>query len=235
MVQCRKFGINLFLANHTNSQLRERDQDIHRVVFNNTKLKFYFNAQDEEEIRELQQLSKTASQYLLSWTSAPFISPYFNIDDEMRRTGPRAFVQNLPAGAEQSSETWREQRGPSLELNDILDVDARKGRYFLIVREGNVHTDPFPVDGCYLLSKEAHEAAKIRPLPLRPQPSSQLLQQRVATALEGSISQPNLPATPTEDSPYQEALERLWRSVNERLLTAGLPKPPKKTKDPGGV
>jgi hypothetical protein len=118
LAQSRKFGISMFLANQSTSQLKNRDLSLADVVFEGTVVKQYFTCL-EDDIRRLQSISKEAPMKLGSTSAAPF-------------------------GMAVSSST-REVMAPILERNKILDVTYSLGKSFVCINDGSGHREPVEV------------------------------------------------------------------------------------------
>jgi hypothetical protein len=113
LAQSRKFGLSMFLANQSTSQLETRDLSLSQVVFEGTAVKQYFTCLDED-VPIIQSLSKDKIKVLGGASKQRF----------------------------SQTTTTRETIVPALERDTILDVTYTFGRSFLCVNDGSGHREP---------------------------------------------------------------------------------------------
>src|SRR5206468_1879984 len=118
LAQSGKFGLTLIMANQTTSQLENRDTSLAQVVFDNTHVKQYFTVTTEEDIRQLQLLSKERKVLIEGWSSGP---------DPSRTVTAHAVLL------------------PRLRHNRILETSSRFGHSFLVLDDGDGHHEPIRI------------------------------------------------------------------------------------------
>jgi hypothetical protein len=233
LVQCRRFGLSLFLSHQDNNQLHDRDTALDRIVFTNTRTKMYFSITGQEETEELQSLSRTARVLLnvngTSWSTAKgkgtatgqsFTTSYHNSNTDSRT---RTETTQTSTGGSRGT---KEEIRPELEVNDILAVDGTEGQFFLTVKSGRGHTQPLPVQGLHVVNPQAHGAAFDKPLPLRTTPLAQG-NSTPKRPSDSSLAQPPEPGSaPGPSDRRQQQLAALRERVRERLMcdALGLPR-----------
>lgn len=248
----RKAGINLCLVNQQNSQLKNRDIDLHSVVFSTAKLKMYFNFQGEEEISELMTLSKSATRMLHSYSTSESTgnslaqssgtSTGITWDDAgwFLASRPDSHTRSVTEGhsetrsqGESTGVTATEHIMPVLDVNDVLEVDAVEGRFFLMVRNGQGHQQPLAVDGQHVIPRDLYERYQNLPLPQRPKHPEDMYgyaipsgsPQRSSRRLKKKEPMPKL-----QDPGRRSLLVDLWQRVEAAL--GSLSVSPEKTTDP---
>lgn len=114
LAQSRKFGLSLFLANQSSSQLKNRDLSLADAVFEGCQVRQYYTVCGEEDTRVLQSLSK----------------------DKLKTLGGGT------ARGLQSSQSFRDIIVPSLERDQTLEVSSLFGRSYLVVNDGATFQPP---------------------------------------------------------------------------------------------
>lgn len=237
LVQCRKFQMSLFLCHQSLDQLETKDSTLDQIVAKNTSLRMFFTAEGQDEIDELQAMSRTARVILHGTTTQRseqettgnmrgFAYTRSHIDSSTRSsTASSAQSVGKSVGTNE-----REQIMPELEVNEIQEVSATDGQYFLVVNTGNGHMQPTPVQGLHLLLPASHLRASQLPLPKRPNPTTTgdslpASGEGTAETVEPVNSQLS---NPPRDPERQTKLAELWRAVEATLECAALAIVPKR-------
>ena len=127
LAQSRKFGVSLFLANQSTSQLENRDLSLADQVFEGTAVKQYFTSLGND-VAVLQSLSKDKLKYLIGEsgeakrTSHPIIVPKLDRDtilDVTFKFGRSFVVVNDGEG-----HAHPRNRGPNLGVREFESQNA---------------------------------------------------------------------------------------------------------------
>lgn len=210
LAQCRKFGLSLVLCHQTLSQLQNRDTALDDVVAKNTAVKLFFTAEGVDEVEELQAYSQT-ERVLLNGTTdtrtethttgsmqGEAVTKSSHSSTTRSSSNSQATAKGLASAVSQ-----REQIMPALDINEIQDVSATEGQFFLIMNTGRGHCQPQSVQGLHFLHAAVHHAIGNRPLPQRP-----------PTGL--------VAASPTPRPSPTKSTERRTRNAERQLLLAQL-------------
>jgi hypothetical protein len=106
LVESRKYGLGLILANQSNAQLRHQDTDLSGIVFQGTSVQQYFTV-DEDDLRMVQRMSGET--------------------DVLRQTISEGRVNTVSA-------TWA--REPALDTNIILEANGKRGDCLVRIIDG---------------------------------------------------------------------------------------------------
>jgi hypothetical protein len=236
LVQCRKFQMSMFLCHQSLDQLKTKDSTLDQIVAKNTSLRMFFTAEGQDEIDELQAMSRTTRVILHGKTTQRSEQETkgntrgyaFTVSQFNAATNSSA-VSSSQSRGESVGMNEREQIMPELEVNEIQDVSATDGQYFLVVNTGNGHMQPTAVQGLHLLLPASHFRAANMPLPKRPNtPSAGDTPEAIESIDKETAPAVPTPATPPRDPDRQQRLTQLWQAVEATLQWADLPIVPKR-------
>jgi hypothetical protein len=138
LVESRKYGLGLILANQSNAQLRHQDTDLSAIVLQGTSVQQYFTV-DEDDMRTLQRLSGEADVLRQSISEGRFTSV---------------------------STSWA--REPLLDTNVILEANGKRGDCLLRLLDGQGAAPFRQVQTLYPFSLAEYLDAHDKPLPRKP-------------------------------------------------------------------
>jgi hypothetical protein len=139
LAQSRKFGLSLFLANQSTSQLKNRDLSLADAVFEGCQVRQYYSVCGEEDTRVLQSLSK----------------------DKLKTLGGGT------ARGLQSSQSFRDIIVPSLERDQTLEVSSQFGRSYLVVNDGATFQPPIVLLQTHRFPDHSQKPMPLRPVAAR--------------------------------------------------------------------
>jgi hypothetical protein len=133
--QARSMKLHFILANQTIGQLKRNDLDLTEIVESCTAFKQSFRASDEASVKRLIESSGEGLYHSLSWTQ--LLSDAFDEEDDdylslgaARKDAPDRLVQGKV----------KEEAGPRLEKNTIIETSALPLASFVKFTEGSGYT-----------------------------------------------------------------------------------------------
>ncbi|MBI1349408.1 type IV secretion system DNA-binding domain-containing protein [bacterium] len=147
--QAREWGLAAVLSNQSIAQLKQPAFDLRNTVKQNTRVKFYFAMDDEQEMQSFSARSGDELAYLRSGFYAP------TLDEE----------PDLPM-----FEQWSHRLKPRVTTNDILKITDHPLQAYMELRQGDGYTQfagaHVPIQMFYPLSQEQYtERSQTAPWP----------------------------------------------------------------------
>lgn len=136
---CRKYLCELWLSHQTSNQLILRDGDLRPIVTDSTNLRVYFSLPTKDDIDEIVNYSKTATQYRKSTTARGY----------------------------SSSITMQENELPTFDANTCKEISATFGHAVMIRDLGDGHRNPIHLVCEPPLDKAEYDRLSVLPLPQR--------------------------------------------------------------------
>lgn len=221
LAQCRKFGLSLVLCHQTLSQLRNRDTALDDVVAKNTAVKLFFTVEGVDEVEELQAMSRT-ERILLGGTTDTRTETHStgSMQGQSFTKSARSSTTHSTSNSQSTSQgtasavSQREQIMPALELNEIQEVSATDGQFFLLLTTGRGHQQPLAVQGLHYVHPDVHRTIGDRPLPRRPLAVTATI---AAAPPPPDPSPPKPKSGPARNEERQLLLEKLAHDIETRL------------------
>jgi hypothetical protein len=142
LAQSRKFGISLFLANQSTTQLQNRDLSLADQIFEGTTVKQYYTCVGDDDIKTLQSLSKDKIRAIENRSTSGFLRTTLGSTDQIV---------------------------PALERDTILECSAVFGESFLVIKDGLGHRDPIRVRQTHNCKDQSEKPMRRRSDSVKPQ------------------------------------------------------------------